>query len=273
METGDLSHGNGDGKAIAAAGREEVERGLSKIEGKHARTSAATDAPNGSGPHDGTGAAPVRDPNAPQASAAAPRVDISAGKARGDAPELDTSGYTGLAGKETGTGTASAAKGAVGGPGTDLRANAQITAPAAPPARDDRPTDTDDPNVQHDTGVELVTAPGDPRKQTRPSTNLPLSDETGGPRLDQRTDEQFGTHAPLAPGDRPAARPADGPNVQHDTGVLESRPAPGDTGKQARPTTNLSLSGETGGQPEEQSSGAAAQMEQRSERPADAGSG
>jgi len=194
METGDLSHGNGDGKAIAAAGREEVERGLSKIEGKHARTSAATDAPNGSGPHDGTGAAPVRDPNAPQASAAAPRADISAGKARGDAPELDTSGYTGLAGKETGTGTASAAKGAVGGPGTDLRANAQIAAPAAPPARDDRPTDADDPNVQHDTGVELVTAPGDPRKQSRPSTNLPLSDETGGGWINAPTSNSELTH-------------------------------------------------------------------------------
>ena len=60
----------GDGKAIAAAGREEVERGLNKFEGKYARTFAATDAPIGGGPHDGTGAgaAPVRDP---QASAAA----------------------------------------------------------------------------------------------------------------------------------------------------------------------------------------------------------
>jgi len=266
METGDLSHGNGDGKAIAAAGREEVERGLSKIEGKHGRTSAATDASNGGGPHDGTGAAaPVRDPDAPQASAAAPRADPSAGKARGDAPEPDTSGYTGLADKETGTGTASAVRGAVGGPGTDLRTNAQIAAPAAPPARDDRPTGND-PNVQRDTGVESVMAPGDACKQSRPSTNLPLSGETGGPRSDQRPDKQFGTHAPLAPG---------GPNVQHDTGVLESRPAPGDTGTQARPTTNLPLSGETAGQPEEQSSGTAAlgQMEQRSERPADAGSG
>jgi len=265
METGDLSHGNGDWKAIAAAGREEVERGLSKIEGKHGRTSAATDAPNGGGPHDGTGAAPVRDPNAPHSSAAAPRADPSAGKARGDAPEPDTSGYAGLAGKETGTGTASAARGAVGGPGTDLRTNAQIAAPAAPPARDVRPTGND-PNVQRDTGVESVMAPGDACKQSRPSTNLPLS-ETGGSRSDQRTGEQFGG--------RLAARPADGPNVQHDTGVLESRPGPGDTGTQARPTTNLPLSGETAGQPEEQSSGTAAlgQMEQRSERPADAGSG
>ena len=275
METGDLSHGHGDGKAIAAAGREEVERGLSKIEGKHTRTSAATDAPNGCGPHDDTGAAPVPDPNAPHASAAAPRADPIAGKARGDAPDPDTGGYTGLAGKETGTGTASAARGAVGGPGTDLRTNAQIAAPAAPPARDDRPTGND-PNVQRDTGVESVMAPGDACKQSRPSTNLPLSGETGGPRSDQRTDEQFGTHAPLAPGGRLAARPADGPNVQHDTGVLESRPAPGDTGTQARPTTNLPLSGETAGQPEEQSSSGTAapgQMEQRSERPADAGSG
>jgi len=155
METGDLSQGNGDGKATAAAGREEVERGPSKIEGKHGRTSAATDAPNGGG-HDGTGAAtPVRDPDAPQASAAAPRADPSTGKARGDAPEPDTSGYTGLAGKETGTGTASAVRGAVGGPGTDLHTNAQIAAPAAPPARDDRPTGND-PNVQRDTGVESV---------------------------------------------------------------------------------------------------------------------
>jgi len=269
METGDFGRGHGKGKAIAAAGREEVERGLNKFEGTHVRTSAVTDAPNGGGPHahDGTlaGAAPVGDPNAPHASAAAPRADPSAGKgkARWDAP--DTNGYSD---KETGTGTASAAGGAVGGPGTDLRTNEQIAAPGARPARGARPAGagTDDPNVQHDTGVESVTAPGDPRKQTRFSTNLPQSGEAGGPRSDQRTDEQFATHAP-------AARPADGPNVQHDTGV-ESRLAPGDTGKQARATTNLPLSGETAGRPEEQSSGTAAQVEQRSDRPtAVAGSG
>ena len=111
-----------------------------------------------------------------------------------------------------------------------------------------------------------MTAPADACKQTRPSTNLPLSGETGGRRSDQPTDEQFATHAPLGPGGHPAARPADGPNVQHDTGV-ESRLAPGDTGNQARPTTNLPP-GETAAQLE-QSSGTAAQMEQRSDRPAD----
>ena len=85
--------------------------------------------------------------------------------------------------KETGTDTASATVGGtVGGPGTDLRTNEQIAAPA-PPARGDRAAAAaaDDPSVQHhDTGVESVTAPGDPRKQTRPSTNLPLSGETAG---------------------------------------------------------------------------------------------
>jgi len=267
MEAGDLGHGHGNGKVIAAAGREEVERGLNKIEGTHVRTSAATDAPNGGGPHNGTGAAHVGDPNAPHTSAAAPRTDPSDGKARvGDAPV--TSGYTGPTDRKTGTGigTASAAGGAVGGgPGTDLRTDEQIAAPA-PPTRGDRLASADDPNVRHH-GVGSVTTPGDPHTQTHPSTNLPLSGETGGPRSDQRTDEQFATHAPLGSGGHPAAaRPADDPNVQHDTGV-ESRLAPGETGNQARPTMNVPP-GETAAQLE-QSSGTAAQMEQRSDRPAD----
>jgi hypothetical protein len=255
-----------------------VQQGLDKIEGKHAKTSAATDAPNGGGPHDGTvtGAAPVRDANAPRAPAAAPRADPSAWKARGDAQ--DTNWYPGPAGKVTGagTGTASAAGGAVGGggPGSDLRTDEQIAAPAPPaPARGDRPaaaTDSDGPNnIQRDTdtGVGSTTAPGDPGKQTRPSTNLPLSSgETGEPRSDQRTD-----FAPPA-GDRPAATGDSGPNVQRDTGVESTgRPAPGDTGKQTRPATNLPLSGERVGQPEGQSFGTGAQMEQRSDRPTDVG--
>jgi len=101
--------GGGDGKAIAAAGREEVERGLNKIEGKHARATD-TDTPNGGRPHDdtGAGAAPVRDPNAPQASAAAPRADPSAAPA--------TNGHPGPADKETGTGTGGAV--GPGGPGS-----------------------------------------------------------------------------------------------------------------------------------------------------------
>ena len=221
LEAGDLGHGHGNGKAIAEAGREEVQRGLDKIEGKHARTSAATDTPNGGGPHhDGTGAATVRDANAPQAPAAAPHADPSAGKARGDAQ--DTNGYPGLAGKVTGAGagTAGAAGGAVGGggPGSELRTNEQIAAPAPPPpapARGDRPaaaTQPDRPNIQRDTsggGVGSMTvAPGDAGKQTRPSTNLPpASGETGVPRSDRRTDsdEQFSAFAPpTAPGDRPA---------------------------------------------------------------------
>jgi hypothetical protein len=146
-----------------------VERGLNKIEGKHARTSAATDAPNGGGPHDGTGAgaAPVC---APRASAAAPRTDPSAGKARGDAP--DTNGYPG-------TGTANAAGGAVGGPGpgSDQRTDAQFPAPAPP---GDRLIAAEGQTFQHDKGVESRPAPGDAGKQTRPITNLPLSGETAG---------------------------------------------------------------------------------------------
>ena len=234
-----------------------MERGLNKIEGKHARTSSATDAPNGGGHHNGTGAAPARDTNAPQASATATRADPSVGKASGDAPG-------GAAYKETGTGTAGAVGGAVGGgPGSDQRTNAneQIAAPA-PPARGDRPAGTDDPNVQRDTGgVASTTAPGDPGKQTRASTNLPLSGEKGGPRSDQRTDdsEQFTAFAP--PGDRPAAADA-GPNVRHGTGV-ESRSALGDTGKQTRPATNFPPSGGTAGQPE----GPFSEMEARMEQP------
>ena len=257
-----------------------MQRGLDKIEGKHARTSAATDAPNGGGPRDGsvTGAAPVRDANAPQAiSTAAPRVDPSAGKARGDAQ--DTNGYPDPAGKVTGAGIG-AAGGAVGGGGLgpDLRTNeGQTAAPAPPvPAREDRPTDG--PNIQRDTasGVGSMTAaaPGDAGKQTRPSTNHPLSSgETGGPsRSDRRTDsdEQFSAFAPPAGGRRPAATGDGGPDVKRDTGV-GSGTAPGDTGKQTRPTTNLPSSGEWVGQPEGQSFGTGAQMEHRSDRPTDVG--
>lgn len=255
-----------------------MQQGLNKIEGKHARTPEATDAPNGGGPHDGTvtGAAPVRDANAPQAaSAAAPRADPSAGKARGDAK--DTNGYPGSAGKVTGGGAGAAgiAGGAVGGGGrgSELRTNEQTAAPAPPvPARGDRPTDG--PNIQRDTaGVGSMTAAtGDAGKQTRPSTNLPLSSgETGGPRSDRRTvsDEQFSAFAPPA-SSRPAATGDGGPNVQRDTGV-GSGTAPGDTGKQTRPATNLPSSGEWVGQPEGQSFGTGARMEQRSDRPTNAG--
>ena len=170
---------------------------------------------------------------------------MSAEKARGDAP--DTNGYLGPAAKETGTGTANTAGGAVGGPGSDQRTDEQTEAPALP-VRGGRPAATDDPN---DTGVESMTAPGDSSKQSRPSTNLPpLSGETGAPGSDQRTDEQFAGPAP--PGDRPIA--AEGQDFQHDTGV-ESRPAPGDAGKQTRPITNLPLSGETAGQVQSSASG------------------
>ena len=252
-----------------------MQRGLDKIEGKHARTSAATDAPNGGGPRDGTvtGAAPVRDDaNAPQAPAAAPRVDPSTGKARGDAQ--DTNGYPGSAGKVTGAGTGAAgvAGGAVGGggPGSELRTNEQNAAPAPPvPARGDRPKDG--PNIQRDTAGGVGT--GHAGKQTHPSTNLPLSSgETGAPsRSDRRTesDEQFSAFAPPA-GGRPAATGDGGPNVQRDPGV-GSGTAPGDTGKQTHPTTNLPSSGEWVGQPEGQSFGTGAQMEHRSDRPTDVG--
>jgi hypothetical protein len=78
LEAGDFGRGHGDGKAIAAAGREEVERGPDKLEGKHIETSAAnvTDNGGGVGVGDGKGTVSGRDPNAPQAPTTATPAQI-----------------------------------------------------------------------------------------------------------------------------------------------------------------------------------------------------
>jgi len=86
--------GHGDRKAIAAAGRDEVVRGLDKLEGKSSTTSTAAGATPGSnqrGVDDATGAVSGPAPTAPQAPATAPRSDgPTSGQARGDA---GTTGY------------------------------------------------------------------------------------------------------------------------------------------------------------------------------------
>lgn len=84
LEAGDFYHGRGEGKEILAAGRDEVERGLNRIEGRQAVTSA-TGHDQGHGVGDGTSVAPGHDPNTntPQARATvASRADPTSGKDR-----------------------------------------------------------------------------------------------------------------------------------------------------------------------------------------------
>jgi hypothetical protein len=83
LGAGDRGRGHGNGKAIAAAGREEVERGLDKLEGKRTRTSTtASVAPTG------------QDPNPPQTSTAPtdPRANPSVEEAREEG-QIDARGY------------------------------------------------------------------------------------------------------------------------------------------------------------------------------------
>jgi len=83
LGTGHFGHSRGDGTEITAAGRDEVERGLNRIEGKPIAASATghDQDQDQHGVDDGTGAAPGHGPNtAPQATAA-PRADPTSGKA------------------------------------------------------------------------------------------------------------------------------------------------------------------------------------------------
>ncbi|KAI9509026.1 hypothetical protein F5148DRAFT_1190694, partial [Russula earlei] len=88
LEAADRGRGVGKGSAIAAAGRDEVERGLRKLEGKPATTSAAGAAPdnNRGGVDDGGSAASRWGQTSPRAPATAPRADSTAEKAKVDPP-------------------------------------------------------------------------------------------------------------------------------------------------------------------------------------------
>jgi len=136
--------GHGDGQAIAAAGRDEVHRGLDKLEGKSTTTSTAAGdtavGPNQRGVDDTTGAASGPAPTAPQGPAAAPRADPNAGQTRGDA---GANGY--LPDKRT-----AAAEGDTFGRRSDRYGNEQIATTAAPR---DQPAAADGPGVQRNANV------------------------------------------------------------------------------------------------------------------------
>ncbi|KAH9981641.1 hypothetical protein BJV74DRAFT_854465 [Russula compacta] len=145
LDARNSSHGTG--KPIAAAGREEVERGLDKLEGKPTRTSAGSQVPDRGGDGDGTGAVSGRGDTTAQASAAATRADITAKNAR--VPAAD-------AGYPADNGTASAAPGDTGSR---------------------RPEQRDDTNVQRDTGVGRQgprTTSEDRDNPTGTTTNAPI---------------------------------------------------------------------------------------------------
>lgn len=125
------------------AGRDEVERGLNRIEGT-ATSATGHDQDwdwDQRGVGDDTGAAPGHDPNTPQAPMAASRVDPTSEKGRGDA--ADTS-Y--LADR----GTAGAAANGTRGPSPE-QYHGEQTAATAPPR--DRLSAADGPGVQPNTDV------------------------------------------------------------------------------------------------------------------------
>lgn len=160
LQTGDFGHGRGDGREIIAAGREEVERGLNRIEGRPIATSATGQDRdrNQRGVDDGTGAAPGQGPNtAPQASAA-PRYDPASEKGRDDAADTRYLGDRGTAGV--------AANGTYGrSPEQYQGEQSAATAPARDPLRAG-----DSPGVQPNTDVRQQgngIAPGDRGTDTR----------------------------------------------------------------------------------------------------------
>ena len=157
MEAGDRGHGHGNGKAIAEAGRQEVERGLDRLEGKHTKTSTAS--VTSTGP----------DPNAPQAptATAAPRVDTSGEEAR-EKGTADTHGYP----ADKGT-TASAAGSNVRGGGSDQYRDEQSASRATPHVRPAAAADV--PSGQLGADVEPRMASGGPEEQPRDAPNAPRS--------------------------------------------------------------------------------------------------
>ena len=154
LEAGDFGHGHGNGRGIIAAGRDEVERGLNRIEGRQTATSA-----DQRGVDDGTGVAPGHDSNT-QATAAS-RVDPTLEKGRGD---VANTSYL----ADRGTTGAAANDAHVQSP---QQYHGEPTAAPAPP-RDLRsaPAAADDPGVQPNTDVRQQgngIAPSDRGEETR----------------------------------------------------------------------------------------------------------
>ncbi|KAF8496556.1 hypothetical protein F5888DRAFT_396379 [Russula emetica] len=210
--TGKIIHGHvpgagdpaqGGKAAIITAGRQAVERGLDRIEGKPTDTSAASHAPardsEQGGVGDSTGSAPY---TAPQASTTTPHADPNSQKAPGATADIKHPVDWGAAA------TAIAGTGATGtrghGPALEQRHD-ERTQPAtttAPPH--DRPIAANGPGVQSDTDIRQQgngTVAGDQDK-------LDLDDETA----DTVT-------ASESPSDRPTA--ADDPGAQRDTDVRQ----------------------------------------------------
>lgn len=159
LEAGDFGRGRGDGKEIIAAGRNEVERGLNRIEG------TATSA---TGQDQGTGAAPGHDPNTVQAGVA-PRTDPTSEKGRGDATDT---GYLGD------RGTAGAAANDTHSPPPEQYHGEKTAATA--PHRDSLNAGT---GVQPNTDVRQQgngIAPSDRGKETRPTAGTQYSADAAG---------------------------------------------------------------------------------------------
>jgi hypothetical protein len=153
LEAGTFGHGHGNGKEILAAGRDEVERGLDRIEGRQTATSATGhDQERGVG--DGTGVVPGGhdlNTNTPQARATAgSRADPISGNDR----DVADTGYIGDRGNP-----GTAANG-THGPSPEQCHGEKIAATAPP--RD--PLGVGDGPVQPNTVVRQgnVMAPSDP---------------------------------------------------------------------------------------------------------------
>jgi hypothetical protein len=176
MDAVDFGHGNG--KAIVAAGRDEVQRGLNKIEGRPTATSATGGhAPDYRGGVDGgTGAAPTLDPNTPQYSTSAPRADPTTEKIRGYTADT---GYP--ADKSTASATANSALGRTS-------EQQQFSATVSPRDRPTQgPTAADDPSVQRDIDVRQQGASSDRDKGNRTTADASYPANAAGQEQPSRT--------------------------------------------------------------------------------------
>jgi len=184
LEAGDCGRGDGKGRELITAGRDEVERGLSRVrvEGRPTATPTGHDQDRDQrGVDDGTSSgAPGHDPNTPQATAAS-RADPTSEKGRGDV--ADTS-Y--LADR----GTDGTAANGTHGPSPD-QYHGEQTAATTPPR--DPLSATDGPGVQPNTDVRQQgngIAPSDRGKETSTTADASYPADVVGQKQSSGTASQ-----------------------------------------------------------------------------------
>jgi hypothetical protein len=213
LGAGDRGRGHGNGKAIAAAGREEVERGLDKLEGKRIRTSTTA------------GVAPTgQDPNPPQTSTATvdSRANLSAEKA-GEEGSADPRGYP--ADRGTTAGIAPTGR----DPNAPQTSTAATVDPRAGPSAE---------KVREEGPADAGGYPAD--RRTTASSGAVGGDDVPGRWPDEYRDEQAGSHAVTRDHPQAAAAAAtrNGPGGQREADV-EPRTTSGDPDEQTRDVANV----------------------------------